>query len=237
PFPFLELPPELRDCIYGSVLLNYRKNQNSTDRLSNKHECGSLVPGAKESFQQLKAEHGMYTSRCWHEQDHGPHNTGDYLEMFKNKNAPAVYINARGNLCDDLLMLALTCRLVLSRMWRIIYPSKPEPPTRYRATIRNLNFFPLFRFFQTLNRSPIVIHDLQPATIDIRFDIKNHAKDELLHRNTFQHVKRLIELHWLRGFPLWDCITGLSTQTDAPQNPFTEYMYRVRQIVKLFYVD
>lgn len=185
---------------------------------------------------------------------------------------PPVYINTRGNLCDDLPMLALTCRLVLSEMWSIIYPGKTDPPssktdppsnktdppssktdppssktgkpssktvnpTRYKATIRNLNFFPLFRFLQTLNRPPYVAHTIDPATIDIRFDTKYRAKDELLHRNTFQHVKSLIELHWLRDFPLWSCIPGLSPQTDAPQNPFTEYMYRVRQIVKLFYVD
>ncbi|KAH7071293.1 hypothetical protein BKA63DRAFT_555259 [Paraphoma chrysanthemicola] len=196
-------------------------------RIEEQHDANELIPGAEASYRQCKAEYEIRRRGGGRRQ---PEQQG--LVQYH----PPVHINARGNLCDDLPMLALTCCLVLSEMWNRIYPSKPDPLTRYKATIRNLNFFPLFRFPQMLNRSPNVIHVIDPTTIDIRFDTKNRSKDNL-HRNTFKHVKRLIELHWLRDFPLWNCITGLSTQPHAPQNPFTDYMYRIRQIIKLYHID
>jgi hypothetical protein len=227
-----------------------------TRRLSRLGSLGRHVPGDREAFEQYRLQHETYSRRCWHEDDHeeadepdhemedeeeGDSDDGDEAEddnasIHEYDDASVVYVNARGNLCDDLPMLALTCRQVLCEIWNQIYP-RLNSATRYHATIRSLNFSPFFRFCQMLGKSPLKILDVSADLVDIRFDTKLRGKDEALHAKTFQHVKRLIELHWLHGFPLWGVLTGLSSNGTNPRNPFTDFMYSVRQIVALWRVD
>ena len=164
------------------------------------------------------------------------------LESEENRDTSAsegnkvVYINARGNLCDDLPLLPLSSRQILCEMWDAIYPHQT---TRYKATIRNLDFFPFFRFCQMLGKSSsgFNIFSVTGNIVDIEFDTVFCIKDQDLHRITFRHVKRLIELRRYQGFPLRGVVTGLSPNEDNPRNPFTDFMYSVRQIVALWRLD
>jgi len=229
------------------------------DRLSKRvlaraAQHGQLVPGAEEAFQQYKLQHEMYARRCWHEEDHeededtrkseDEHDSAededndDERTTVVPKEDPkrVVYVNARGNICDDLPMLALTCRQVFSEMWEVIYP-RSKPASSFKATVRNLNLFPFFRVCQMLGRPPWVAFPVQADLVDVEFDTKFAEKDDALHANTFQHVKRLIGLHWFRGFPIWGCLTGLSSSTSRTENPFTDFMYSIRQNVALWRLD
>ena len=61
-------------------------------------------------------------------------------------------------------------------------------------------------------------------------------KDKALHLRKFENIKRRIELHWLEGFPLWSCVTGLQGH-ETDNGPFHDWMYSVRQIVDLYRID
>jgi hypothetical protein len=52
-----------------------------------------ITSGAIEAFQRYKLEHDMYVTRCWHEQHH-----------VNGDNALEIFVNERGNMCDDLPM-------------------------------------------------------------------------------------------------------------------------------------
>ncbi|KAF2826860.1 hypothetical protein CC86DRAFT_21396 [Ophiobolus disseminans] len=59
-------------------------------------------------------------------------------------------------------------------------------------------------------------------------------------RSTRQHVPARQAPHRASlapRLPIWGCLTGLSSNEDNPQNPFTDYMYAIRQIVALWRVD
>jgi hypothetical protein len=214
----------------------------------------------REAFEQYKFQHEMYTRRCWHDKYHeeadelenriedagrrprrsweeGDSDDGDEDEdIHSYYKTSAIYVNARGKLCDDLPMLALTYRLVLREIWAEIYPRR-DTVARYHVIIRNLNFLQFFRFCQMFGKPPLKIFDVSADLVDIKFESNFRGEDKILHANTFQHVKRLIELHWLHGFPLWGVLTGLSSNVDNPRNPFTDFMYSVRRIVALWRID
>lgn len=86
-----------------------------------------------------------------------------------------------------------------------------------------------------LSKHPLKLCALTGKLVDIEFDTVFNLQDKRLHVTMFQNVKRLIEAHWLRGCPLWGAPTGLSQ--NSPNNPFTAFMYSVRQIVALWRVD
>lgn len=169
------------------------------------------------------------------EDDEDGQNDDDDAASAPGEMALTVCINAKGNLCDDVSMLALTSRLVFCEIWNQIYPH--QAATRYKATIRNLNFFSFYRFCQMLGRPSSKTCSVTGSLVDMEFDTVFHKKDMTLHANTFYYVKRLVELHWLQGFPLWDVVTGLSTNEGNPRNPLTDFMYSILQIVALWRVD
>jgi hypothetical protein len=43
-------------------------------------------------------------------------------------------------------------------------------------------------------------------------------------------------MHWLEGFPLWECLTGF-TDFESDRSPFFDWMYSVRQVVALYRID
>jgi hypothetical protein len=97
--------------------------------------------------------------------------------------------------------------------------------------IRNLDFFSFLRFFQALTTGTHPV-EIGPSRLHIEFDEDEEEKDDGLHAKKSSQVKRLVELHWLQGFPLLGCLTGLTDRTDC-KGPFGDYMYSVRQIVAL----
>jgi hypothetical protein len=102
-----------------------------------------------------------------------------------NHCAPAaVRINRRGNLCEDMPFLALTCRQILGEMWAWCFSTTPAMATkntvkrtkeeiehmtkriRYTAIVLNFKFAPLYRFLQMLRRLPGGI-DVQGEMVDL----------------------------------------------------------------------
>jgi hypothetical protein len=77
--------------------------------------------------------------------------------------------------------------------------------------------------------------EISPSRIRIEFS-DGELLDDGLHAKKFSHVRRLIEPHWLDGFPLWGYLTGLSDRPDC-KGPFGDYMYFVRQIMALYRID
>ena len=70
----------------------------------------------------------------------------------------------------------------------------------------------------------------------LSFFSEGEGDDALSQARKFTQVQRLVELHWLQGFPLWGCFTGLSDRQEC-KGPFGDYMYSVRQIVALYCID
>jgi hypothetical protein len=114
-----------------------------------------------------------------------------------------------------------------------LYYSMTREGLGIKWVIRNLDFFPFLRFYQSLTKGSFPVQ-IGPSRLHIDFDENNTIDDELHARNS--HVEKLIELHWLDGFPLWGCLTGLSDRPDC-KGPLGDYMYSVRQIVALYWID
>jgi hypothetical protein len=78
-----------------------------------------------------------------------------------------------------------------------------------QRTIRNLDFFLFLRFCETFTTGDwrLVV---RPDEMRVIYDDTDEGKDKVLHTRKFENVKRLIELHWLEGFPPWACLTGCS---------------------------
>jgi hypothetical protein len=68
------------------------------------------------------------------------------------------------------------------------------------------------------------------------------VEDVALEATKFENVRRLIELHWLEGFPLWGTLTRLREfkgweDRDNSNSLFGDWLYQVRQIVALYRID
>jgi hypothetical protein len=50
--------------------------------------------------------------------------------------------------------------------------------------------------------------EILPNQVHVNYDDTDEGKDRVPHLRKFENVKRLIELHWLEGFPLWGCLAG-----------------------------
>ena len=101
--------------------------------------------------------------------------------------------------------------------------------------VRNLDFFPFFRFWQSLTTRDWLV-EVKPNEVHVKFDNTNELRDKVFHARKFENVKRLVELHWLEGFPLWGCLTGFNNYA-GERGPFFDWMYSVRQVVALYRVD
>lgn len=129
--------------------------------------------------------------------------------------------------------LSLTCKKVLGEMWSLSFPGAP----RYKVTVVNLDYFPLFRFLRNLQGVTKVRGELVDIVLKEDEESDGYGKK-------FTKVKRLIEMHWLEGLPLWGCLTGLREEPD-PDGPaemvdkraFWSWIYAVRQIVALYKIE
>jgi hypothetical protein len=163
-----------------------------------------------------------------------------------------VLITERGDVCENLPCLALTCRQILGEMWTWIFSTSPATITkktkyemikliRYTAKVKDFDFFPAFRFFQMLRRLPGGIR-VQGKIVDI---VLKDESEKHTHVTKYGKVKRLIEAHWLEGLPLWGCLTGLRKENGfedlhkkerTGKGRFWGWMYSVRQVVVLYHI-
>jgi hypothetical protein len=159
-----------------------------------------------------------------------------------------VHINERGNLCEDLPFLAMTCRQIFAEMWMWCFLTPPlmennttkKTPAkmtkeekqkmmeerermtktiRYTAKVKNFDFFPVFRFLQMLRQLPIGVH-VQGSMVDIVLEDDNEEEETC--DTKYEKVKRLIEAHWLENLPLWGCVTGLREEAGLKQKSRNE---------------
>jgi hypothetical protein len=182
-----------------------------------------ITPGAVEAFQRYKLEHDMHVDRCWHERHHV--NAGDPLE---------IHVNERGHLCDDLPMLALANRQMFAEVFAEFFPrvkDKSPEGSRFSVTVQNFNLFPFFRFCQMLGRGDWRV-GVPAHMVDVNWhDDVEQGNDELGLRK-FAILKRLVELHWLKGIPIWTCFTK-SPVEEYEGGTVPDILYSVRQIVAL----
>jgi hypothetical protein len=203
-------------------------------RLQQGKADSAFTTAARKAFKKYTLEHNMYTKRCWHE-EHAKENVfhekiaNDGTE--KGRRSVAV-VNARGNLCDDLPMLSMVNREIFHDTFGLYYSIAREGMW-FKWHVRNLDFFPLLRFCQRLGR-PWCGVEIDPSRIHIEFDRKNYFRDRELHFNQFSNLKRLIELHWLEGFPLWSCLTGVRPGEESCETPLGDWLYSIRQVVALY---
>jgi hypothetical protein len=206
-------------------------NQISRNRIRN----GVYMTGCLEAFDKYKAEHGMYSRRCAHENHDREEKEEEEEEHDEKRDTEHIIpINARGNICGDVPMLSLVNRQLFQDTF---YPyfSELREGMWFRWTIRNLDFFPFLRFMQNLRQPPYPI-EILPAQMHMKYDDTDEGRDRVLHKRKFEHVKRLIDLHWLQGFPLWGCLTSMC-DTRCYNSPLGELLYSVRQIVALYRVQ
>ncbi|KAI4943059.1 hypothetical protein J4E86_010006 [Alternaria arbusti] len=194
-----------------------------------------LTVGALEAFYLYKLEHDMYTLPSKRVTDgQNNHDQGIFRSGNRTTKKGVLEIDVRGNLVDDLPMLSYVDRAIFSETLFLYYSTVREG-LWIKWTVRNLDFFPFLRFYQAFTRGENAV-EIPPSRLHIEFDKEKEETDDGLHAKKFVHVKRLVELHWLDGFPLWSCLTGLSDRQDC-KGPFGDYMYSVRQVVALYRID
>ncbi|KAI0606523.1 hypothetical protein TUN199_09381, partial [Pyrenophora tritici-repentis] len=117
-----------------------------------------------------------------------------------------------------------------------LYYSRKREGLWFTWTVKNLDFFHFLRFWQSLMTRGDHSVEIKPEEVHLKFVDENEMKDIVLHDRKFENVKRLVELHWLEGFPLWGRLTGC-TDFEDDRGPFFDWMYSVRQIVALYRVN
>ncbi|KAI8933081.1 hypothetical protein NX059_009725 [Plenodomus lindquistii] len=224
---------------YKEELRRERVGRVDEKRLKLLEDDHSFTASARAAFEEYQLDHAMYSRRCFHEDHGGAKNTPEDPGQEKNGNADAVWINERGNLCDDLPLLSLVNHQIFRETF-FLYYSRPKKGLWFSWKVQTLNFFPLLRFWQALTNPLLRAVDeddrLQLEQIFIVIDTSEDAHEELDEcGKRFDHVKRLIELHWLEGLPLWGCFTGL--HDDREIGPLQDWLYSVHQIVALHRAD
>jgi hypothetical protein len=108
---------------------------------------------------------------------------------------------------------------------------KSPEGSRFSVTVQNFNLFPFFRFCQMLGRGDWRV-GVPAHMVDVNWhDDVEQGNDELGLRK-FAILKRLVELHWLKGIPIWTCFTK-SPVEEYEGGTVPDILYSVRQIVAL----
>jgi hypothetical protein len=236
-----------RDFLYKTVQRQRKQTKNSTVGLS---------PRAREAFERYQLQHEMYTpydyGYLWFKPLYGGLvDTKGSWDLWETKKSIAI-VTLRGDVVNDLPMLSFVNREIFRDTFHLVYSSVGEG-LRIMWMVRHLDFLPFLRFYQSLTKTlsphnngssklhksgPLESKEIGPSRITICFDKKGEEWDYSLHMGKFSQVKRLIELHWLDGFPLWGCLTRLSDDDYRNcEGPSGDCMYSVRQIVALYRVD
>jgi hypothetical protein len=263
----LDLPPETRNHIYKYYLettdglytkhdmrlgRKTTKNMNSLVALSlndrdeisvrrlmikkgNDHvENYRLMGDARAAFDEYKAAYTM--------------NLEERPDCEKQRKRGSVRINERGNLCEDLPSLALTCHQVLGELWGMYFwPKKGDAPDHavYTARVKNFDFFPLFRFLQMLHCLPDGSSVRVPGKL-VDIVLEDDPQEVASSDTKYCKIKKLIELHWLEGLPLWGCLTGMREEKGIDEKPpeevkakreFWKWMDGVRHVVELYHFN
>ena len=194
-----------------------------------------LTAGAREAFDLYKLEYDMYASPSAPATDgENNHDQGIFMSGDMTTKKGVLEVDVRGNLVDDLPMLSYVDREIFSHTLFLYYSTVSEG-LWVRWVVRNLDFFPFLRFYQAFTTGDNAV-EIPPSRLHIEIDDIEEEIDDGLHAKKFVHAKRLIELHWLEGLPLFGCLTGLCDRGDC-KGPFGDYMYSVRQIVALYRID
>ena len=120
-----------------------------------------------------------------------------------------ITINQRGNFCGDLPSLALTCREAFREVWGLIFPKNNDEITIH-IKIGDLDFFPFLRFAKLLKRNVgMDITGNMIENVEFSESSPETGEEKTTYKRKFTRIKRLIEMHWHDGVPLWDCLTGL----------------------------
>jgi hypothetical protein len=154
-----------RKCFktYYSYTPEHKERQKQlrylTHDLSGLHleRFSGLPEGAYLAHFDYLDQHTMDVARCFHDDHNNPYKRNDDVVM----------INERGCLCDDLPFLALAARQMLIEMWDLFFPSTIEQPLRFKAKIRNTNFFPFFRSLAMLQKHRLV--DVKGYQVSVDF--------------------------------------------------------------------
>lgn len=83
---------------------------------------------------------------------------------------------------------------------------------------QEIELLPSFRFLQYLFTGEWSLA-IKPKQMYVQFEAEDEVKDSELHVSKFENVKRLVELHWLEGLPLWSCLTCF-TDYEEESGPF-----------------
>ncbi|CAO2647285.1 Nn.00g082070.m01.CDS01 [Neocucurbitaria sp. VM-36] len=169
-----------------------------------------------ESFDEYEAQQ-LHATKC--------------VSSTDDRKSNDVRINARGSLDEDMPFLSLTSRQLLREIWGLYFLGRP----RYTMAVANFDYFPHFRFLQMIQRLEIDTK-IPGELVDITLFATDKHDDNRCDEK-FTRLKRLIELHWLDGLPLWGCLTGLRNVGETEysvKHVYWGWMYSVRQIVALY---
>ena len=159
---------------------------------------------------------------------------GDRVYRENSPGSVSVTVGPRGNIRNKIPALSCTNRQMLENTWGFIFPDG----VAYHAETNNFNLFPFFRFLQVLQRRKMKING---TVVSISLDYKEFG--DARYKERFSRVKRLIQMHWFDSVPQWNCLTGLrqtgnikstSSSKDRAVRQFGQWMYPVRQMVKLW---
>ncbi|KAA8618219.1 hypothetical protein PtrV1_09726 [Pyrenophora tritici-repentis] len=226
PFCFMDLPGEIRDMIYDfsiqddAVMRQRRVREESFRRCLLNRSFGS------PSWYHIR----QHTARARKQED--IEYTREQLDR-KNELRKLRKAKKENGLTDGC------CEAFERQIFHdtfYLYYSRKREGLWFTWTVKNLDFFHFLRFWQSLMTRGDHSVEIKPEEVHLKFVDENEMKDIVLHDRKFENVKRLVELHWLEGFPLWGRLTGC-TDFEDDRGPFFDWMYSVRQIVALYRVN
>lgn len=244
---FLGCPGEIRNMIYNHYLADFRSLHGSQSLFSlSSTGFGLKMGGTPQSQIQTECDiylngrtlyKGVMTAFKSYQDAHA---IKVVLGGQRNStNTPdSVHVSERGNLFVGLPALALTCHQVLGEMRSLFF----SPEVRYIITVKNFDFFPMFRFFRFLNSKAKA--QVPGRRVDIV--LEDDTDEQATAGTKYDKIKKLIKLHWLENLPLWGSITGKREEKDFGQKParerrskqeFWRWMARVRHMHTLYHIE
>lgn len=253
---FLGLPGEVRNLVYDHCVADAKSLHTGPTLLTPESiECKSTNGMATrrsiyiQSDEEYLEAHGLSTRA---RTAFKSYQTAHAMEMTQNddddkqQTPDLVRINKRGNLCENLPALALTCHQILGELWGLYFLGSRDDTDadhiRYTARVKNFEFFPLLRFFQRLQSTAKV----QVPGYKVDVVLEDDANEQATSTTKYDKIKTLIQLDGLEGLPLWGCMTGQREEEGLQQRPareirakreFWRWMDRVRHIVALCHIN
>ncbi|KAH7396338.1 hypothetical protein BKA66DRAFT_438283 [Pyrenochaeta sp. MPI-SDFR-AT-0127] len=227
PFPFLDLPAEVRNMVCKYYMIEFEKTGwGSEDDIQRRAgtDSGASVPKRKlchtakltRRHERIRELIDEISERILGETVDLTHGARKAFQQYSSEHAVRLWrcphedhqepgkvkINQLGNICEDLPPLALTCRQMLGETWGLFHAPTTDGSRYFEVDILDKDILPLLRLISMFQTNVIPGIGTKRVGIDFKIGLV-YQEGGAYEVEGYERVRRLIELHWFDGLPFW----------------------------------